>query len=232
MNRRSQKTWLFPVLIGLAMVLAPALLRAAPFQADFTNAAWTVNDVSTVQLTPTTATIGENQTNLLIPSVDLSQSFSIPAGATTLTFSILNLSLDPIPASGITPPFFTADLLDASNNSLVPAIPLSTDYYARDLTSLINEGAGARVTVTPANSLTTPITVTLDISSIPVNTVADLVFSVFPNGDGASTNASVEISDVTVNGTIVSTTPEPGSIVLLSMGVIGIAGHLWRKRAK
>lgn len=208
---------------------------AAPFVSDFTDPAWTVNDGTTVTLTKTMATIGENQASSS-PSITLSQSFMIPVSPTTLTFQILNLTTDPV-QDKVTPAFFTAELLDASNNSLiVPAIAGSTDYYARDLTDQVppNEATAplpSVVTVNPSMSSTTPITVTLDISSLPANTLANLVFSVFPNGDTTQTNASIEISDVTINGgTGMPTIPEPAGIVLLSMGMLGLAGHFYTRR--
>jgi hypothetical protein len=99
-----------------------------------------------------------------------------------------------------------------------------------------SEAKATGVSVTPFNSTAVPITVTLDISAIPVNTTADLVFSVGPvmslgSDPVISTPASIEISDVTING-IVATIPEPRSIVLLGMGFAAIAGRVWRKRAK
>ncbi len=230
MNRCFIKPWLFPILLGLGVTWLPNSLDAGPFQSDYTNPAWTVNDGTTVLLTPASATIAENQASSF-PSIDLSQSFTVPAGATTLTFSILGLTTDSVQSNTL-PAFFAADLLDTSAKSLVPAIPGSTDFYARDLTDpTFNEAAASGVTVTPPNSATAPITVTLDISAIPAGTTANLVFSVFPDGDPESNGASITLSDVSLNGTV-ATIPEPGSIVLLGIGIAGIAGYQRRQRTK
>ena len=226
MSCRILRSLALPCLISLGLSATTDAVHAGPL--DITT--FTANDATTVSFGAGTAKIGENQA---IPSVDLSKVFLIPSGAKTLTFTITNLTTDPN-LSNTLPPFFAADLRDTLGVSLVPVTPgpPSNDFYTRDLTSpLFTAASAAGVTVTPSDSSTAPITVTLDISSIPVGTTADLVFSVFPDGDNASTGASVTIAGVNID-TGIATIPEPASLVLLSMGVMGLAGHVWRRRRK
>jgi hypothetical protein len=147
---------------------------------------------------------------------EFSQTFTIPAGTTTLGFTIVASNL--VTNGAANPPdAFEAALLDATTMQPLVGPPTgltSTDaflniqqtgqvYYAPQVTV---PGAGASGTVA---SLNYPVNVSVDVSSVPANTQATLFFDLI--GFSPATG-SVEISDVTPGAATNTPTANPQSV--------------------
>lgn len=119
----------------------------------------------------------------------LSRSFTIPANPTALAFQFNSLGFDTTDA-GFVKDAFEVALLDGSGN------PVTTTFAAgRDAFFNATDGAATR---TAAGVAVSGQTVTVDLSAVPANTVATLVFRLVNNDKDAA-------STITIAGTILPT---------------------------
>jgi PEP-CTERM motif len=231
----------FAILMAAASLAAPHSVRADFIvNGGFTNglSGWSTNDSSAVTVSGGAATIYEDQSINSPAAVTLSQSFIIPSGAQSLVFKVVGLTTDPS-ENAVLPAFFAADLVSTSTgNSLVTAIPSSTDYYTRDLTpapfSEIYASTG--VAVNPLNVVNpttgSPITITLGLPSALSGESAELIFYVFPSSDMSQDSASISITAVSGNVSgPPSTVPEPSTFILAAIGGAAVlAGRASRRK--
>ena len=213
------------------LCLCPAGSSArADFILGFPNglAGWsTSGDAGTVTASNGQATIAEST---FASETDLFRTFLVPTGAQSLQFTLVSVSPDSAPASGVTPDAFGASLLDPNTIppiSLVPTVDPTTDsFYTRDVVDGVTQGQAARgVTVSPPSG--TPAVVSVDISSLAAGQAAEILFRLIGGGDPAS-SSTVTISDVKVVTGSTPAVPEPGAFLLASLGILGGLGYAHR----
>src|SRR5262249_5576924 len=145
MQRRS-----FLIEICQLWAILGLLSAAAPARADlilgFPNglAGWsTAGDAGTVTAAGGQATIAEST---FAGETDLFLTFTVPAGAQSLRFTLVSVSADSTvadnEANGYLPDFFGASLLNPSTGDpLVPTVDPSTDsFYTRDVVTGVDQG--------------------------------------------------------------------------------------------
>ncbi len=112
----------------------------------------------------------------------LKQTVVIPAGATTLSFDLVSLGLDPI-AGGV-PDAFEVSLLDADEQSIVAT-------HDADSTAFFNVSSGRPVSLASGVTVNGG-TVTLDVSGLAAGTSATLIFDLIGNPPGDGSVATVD----------------------------------------
>jgi hypothetical protein len=224
--RGRRNGWLVLLIAIVGLIVRPAKAGSL-VNGDFSQglSGWTVSDPALVSVTNGQAVIKESATDL---EVDLSQTFTIPVGALSLSFSLVSLVSE---NDGIPPNAFGAAVLDPNTlNSVVPIVLPSTDsFYIRDLVPGVTHGdAASGVTVSPSPDAL-PLLITVDLPSALVGQDVTILFRVISGGTDAG--SSVTLDDVQVNAPSVAV-PEPSSLILAGLGssVIVLSGlrHRWR----
>lgn len=113
---------------------------------------------------------------------DLSSGFTIPAGATKLTFDLDNLKFDTTATGGIKDAFEVA-LVDGQGRPIVPTFTTGRDAFYNN-----TEGLGA---VTGAGTTVNGSLVSVDLSKVAPGTAARLIFRLVNNDTDTRTTASV-----------------------------------------
>jgi hypothetical protein len=223
--------------VGPRSILAPLALAVAllgvgaPAEAgflvngDFSQGltGWTTTPADSVSVVNQVAILSESTT---ATEVDLFQDFTIPTGATTLTFTLASLTTEPASSSNF-PDAFGASLLKPTTlESLVPTVNTSTDsFYTRDLVDGVTQGLAAPgVTLSPSPT-SLPLNFTVDVSSLGGKDTR-ILFRLIGGGDSFA--ATVGVTNVSVTGAIV---PEPGSLVLLCSGFVTLVAYAWNRRS-
>jgi hypothetical protein len=236
MKRFLSKPVYLAVVAVVALAMSSSVARAA-MELGFSGglSGWTVSVPNGATVTGGTATMYESPT----AETDLYKVFTLPVGATTLSFTLQAILPDP---SGFNPPdFFNAALLKpVGGPSLVwTTDPLSSDsYYIRDVSNGLPAGTAAKgVTVVPDPTpldQPLPITVKLDLSGWSSLAGKDVEVLFRLSGTAPDSQSKISISDVTIDGTgSGGPVPEPGSLVQF-FGLFGLAAVGWRfgKRKK
>lgn len=185
---------------------------------DFSNGptGWTATE-TTVSVVSGQAVIQESSN---VSEVDLYQDFTLPAGAVSLSFTLVGVNEE---SDGPVPDAFGVSLLDPANGfvSLVPTVDAFTDsFYIRDLVPGTTQGnPAAGVTVSPAADAL-PLRITLDVTGLGGRDV-EILFRVL--GFGSSSDAAVTIDDVTL--TTGAAVPEPGGLALACCAGVVLLGR-------
>ncbi len=134
------------------------------------------------------------------PEVDLYQDFLIPAGATTLSFTIDGFTFDNSVPSGVTPDAFGASLLDPVSQAPIAgtADGFTDSFFIQDVIPGSTGEAATGVIVTPGAVAGTE-RITLDVSSLG-GKGARLVFRFIGGSDLRQLMGSAAISDVGFTG--------------------------------
>src|SRR5262249_49544125 len=132
------------------MLLTSSLVNGGFDQGADGLEGWQLTDASLVTVNQDhRAVVRESATEV---EVDLFQDFGIPSDATTLAFTLSDMTFDNLLAPDETPDAFGVSLLDSSTLSpLVGTVDEFTDsYYIRDLEQGVTQGmAAAGVVITP-----------------------------------------------------------------------------------
>lgn len=163
---------------------APLAANEVPLSFDSALTGWTVAQTGgsesgkgTVSSQNGHATMTEGDSFL----VTLAHKFAVQSGETSLSFNY-QLSFDTSDPAFINDAFEVA-LLDADGNPLVPTIIASRDSYLNETEGLAPAlGTDATIDVQ---------TVTLDLSGVPVDTEAKLVFRLVNNDDDVNTTVDI-----------------------------------------
>ncbi|QDU59615.1 tRNA3(Ser)-specific nuclease WapA precursor [Planctomycetes bacterium Pan216] len=158
--------------------VAPA---SAIVNGDFSEGTTGWTTTTSVDVDNEVAWLNEDDTNLL---TTISQEFVVPGGATTLSFDLLSLGLDP-QEDGSIPDAFEASLLESSTNvSLVPTIGSgTTSFFNANPDDETRMGSGVTVADTR---------ITLDVSGLAAGTVATLYFDLIGNPSDKGSAAAID----------------------------------------
>ncbi len=210
------------IIVGLGA--CPAT-EGSLFNGDFSQGltGWTVSDPALVSVINGQAVINESPT---AQEVDLSQTFTVPTGALSLSFNLMSL----VTRSDDIPPAFGAALLDTTSTppiSVVPTVDISTDsFYIRDLVPGVTQGeAASGVTLSPSPDAL-PLLITLDLPSALIGQDVTILFRVLSGGTGAGSSVTLDNVQVATPSVI----PEPSSLILL--GLSSALVILWRSRRR
>jgi hypothetical protein len=202
---------------------------------------WTVSDPGFVTVTAGQATIREDQFG---NEVDLYQIFKLPSPSTTssISFRLVSVTSDII-GNNDKPSAFNVALLDPlTGNALagVNTVNNSDSFYTGDLNQGITNVQTAKgVSVDSGTGV-----ITIDTSGLSgnANGEVELLFRVItaipanPQDPNFVYNASVTIDSVQgttgSGGGGTSAVPAPPSVVLLGVGILFLAGHVWWSRRK
>jgi hypothetical protein len=171
---------------------------------------WTVSDPALVSVVNGQAVINESATAL---EVDLSQTFTVPSGALSLSFTLVTVVTED---DGNPPNAFGASLLNP--NTLLPVVPTvdaSTDsFYTRDLVTGVTQGqAASGVTVSPTPDAL-PLLITVNLPSALIGQDVTILFRLLSGGTDAGSSVTLDNVLVAANGAV----PEPTGVLLFGLG--------------
>jgi hypothetical protein len=218
-----RRRWLV-LLIALLGLSASSAQAGSLINGDFSQGltGWTVSDPTLVSVINGQAVISESPTD---QEVDLYQTFTIPTGATRLSFTLVSLVGE---ADGIPNNAFGAALLNPNTLlSVVPTVDSNTDsFYIRDLVPGVTQGEAAfGVTVSPTPDAL-PLLITLDLPSSLIGQDVTILFRVLSGGTDAGSSVTLDNVQVATSSAV----PEPSSLILLGLGSSLVV--LWHSRQR